>query len=68
LCNLSLLLTCILIGLLFFLSDTMSGGKSQRVHYLIGIYLPLVQLLLIFLATVFIKKDEKLVRSADRLR
>ena len=66
-CNLSILLTCIFIGLLFFMADTMSSDKL-RIHYLYGSYLPLIQLILIYLAMRFIKKDEDLVRSADRLR
>ncbi len=67
-CNLALLLTCILIGLIFFLADTMTSGMNQKIHYVYGSYLPLIQVLIIFLATLFIKQDEKLVRSADRLR
>jgi hypothetical protein len=67
-CNLAMLLTCVLIGLLFFLSDTMSSGMDQKLHYLYGSYLPLIQVLIIFLASRFIKHDENLIRSADRLR
>jgi Domain of unknown function (DUF4293) len=67
-CNLSLLLTCVLIGLLFFVADTMSSGMNQKVHYLYGSYFPLIQILFIFLASRYIKRDEELVRSADRLR
>ena len=67
-CKLALLLVCVLIGLLFFLSDTMSSGMNQKIHYLYGSYLPLIQVLFIFLASRFIKHDEDLVRSADRLR
>ena len=67
-CNLGLLLTCVLIGLLFFMADTMSENANQKVHYLYGSYLPLIQILFIFLATRAVKKDEDLVRSADRLR
>jgi hypothetical protein len=68
LCNLSLLLTCVLTGLLFFVADTMSSGMSQHVEYKYGSYVPLIELLLIYLSIRFIKRDEALVRSADRLR
>jgi hypothetical protein len=68
LCNLALLLNCVLIGLLFFWGDTMSSGTDQKIRYLFGSYLPLIQVLFIFLATLYIRKDKKLVRSADRLR
>lgn len=37
-------------------------------HYWIGTFLPLVVLLLLFLARGGIRKDEKLVKSLDRLR
>lgn len=67
-CNLDLLLTCVLVGLLFFVADTMSSNMNQHVKYLFGSYMPLIQLLFIFLASRFIKRDEDLVRSADRLR
>ena len=36
--------------------------------FLIGFYLPIVAMLNNFLANRFIRKDEKLVRSADRIR
>jgi hypothetical protein len=67
-CNLGLLLTCVLIGLLFFMADTTSSQTEQKIHYLYGSYLPLIQILLLFLASRYIKKDDELVRSADRLR
>lgn len=67
-CNLSLLLTCVLIGLLFFVADTMSSSMNQKVHYLYGSYFPLIQILVIYLAIRNIKHDENLVKSADRLR
>jgi Na+-transporting NADH:ubiquinone oxidoreductase subunit NqrB len=67
-CNLALLLSCVLIGLLFFVADTMSTSMNQKIHYLYGSYIPLIQVLIIFLATRAIKRDENLIRSADRLR
>ena len=67
-CNLGLLLTCLLIGLLFFVADTMSSNMNKRVVYLYGSYLPLIELIFLFLASRFVRKDEDLVKSADRLR
>ena len=67
-CNLALLLSCVLIGLLFFVADTMSTSMNQKIHYLYGSYIPLIQVLIIFLAIRAIKRDESLIRSADRLR
>jgi hypothetical protein len=67
-CNLALLLTCGLIGLLFFMADTMSSSLNQKIHYLYGSYLPLIQVLFLYLAIRYVKRDEELVRSADRIR
>jgi len=67
-CNIGLLLTCLLIGLLFFVADTMSSNMNQRVQYKYGSYLPLIELVFLFLASRYVKKDEEMVRSADRLR
>lgn len=39
-----------------------------EIHYKIGMFLPFISLILSYLTIRFIKKDEKLVRSADRLR
>lgn len=41
---------------------------QQRGQYLIGFFLPLGALVFNFLANRFIRKDEMLVRSADRIR
>ena len=68
LCRLILIITFVMIGLLFYTSDAITSGLDQKVVYKIGTYLPLVQVVLIFLAHRAIKKDELLVRSADRLR
>ena len=67
-CNINLLLTCLLIGLLFFVADTMSSNMNQRIQYKYGSYLPLIELIFLYLAARYVKKDDELVRSADRLR
>jgi hypothetical protein len=66
--NLALLLDCIFIGLLFFSADSMSSTLNTKVHYLYGSYLPVITAILLFAAIRYIKRDEALVRSADRLR
>lgn len=68
LANVNLLLICILIGLLFFLADTLGTTRQAPISYRYGSYLPLIQLIFTFLASRSIRKDEELVRSADRLR
>ncbi len=66
--NLALLVNCGLIGLLFFSADSMSNTIKAKVHYLYGSYLPVIIAIFLFAAVRFIKRDENLVRSADRLR
>jgi len=67
-CRLCLMLIFVMVALFFYTSDTLAGGIGQRVTYKAGAYLPLIQIVFVFLAHVGIKKDDKLVRSADRLR
>ncbi|MCX6292052.1 MAG: DUF4293 domain-containing protein [Bacteroidetes bacterium] len=68
LCNLSMLLICIFTGTVFYFSDHSASIPGSVVHYRLGCYFPLVQLILCFLAMRAIRKDEELVRSAERLR
>jgi hypothetical protein len=42
--------------------------KVQQPSYQFGIFLPVISLLLLVLASRAIRKDEALVKSADRLR
>ena len=67
-CRLCLMLIFALIALLFFTSDTISNTLNHKVSFKAGAYLPLIQIVLVFLAQRGIAKDEEFVRSADRLR
>ena len=67
-CNLNMLIICIFTGAIFYFADHSKTNPGSIVHYAIGCYFPLVQLVLSFLAIRAIRKDEELVRSADRLR
>jgi hypothetical protein len=63
-------LSCILLGvmLLFdFVKPELAGNVPVK-KYLFGAYLPIISVIACFLATRAIKKDEELVRSADRIR
>ncbi len=59
-----------IVGLMFYYVPTIEENTSTAVDYTesIGIYLPLISLVFTLIAQHFIKKDEKLVRSVDRLR
>lgn len=53
----------------YFLSDSM--GKEMGIKnpvYMIASYVPVIQFVLIRLAIKAIQRDEKLIRSADRIR
>ncbi|MCB0628691.1 MAG: DUF4293 domain-containing protein [Saprospiraceae bacterium] len=52
------------LGLFFFMSDSASGQAS----FGLGTILPVLMIVFLFLGWRNIKKDEKLVRSMDRLR
>ncbi len=67
-CRLNILLTCVLMVLLYFAADTLSSGMNQQIHFRYGAYLPFFDILFLFLANFYIRKDDELVRSADRLR
>jgi hypothetical protein len=60
------LLATVELILVFYLSDQLEGGS--QVHYLTGTYLVAVQVFLLLGARRSIRKDEILVRSADRIR
>ena len=72
LCRLNMLLLLGLIISIFYMIDRtqelLSMGAESEVNYGIGAFLPLVAVVLNILAIRAITKDEKLVRSADRLR
>ena len=59
----------ILVGFIFYYSSSLIENKlGMTPHYKAGIYFPLAAVVLQFLANRSIRKDEALVRSADRLR
>lgn len=66
-----LLLNIIYLGLIFFYYvpelETLTQTNADYIREP-GIYLPIVSVVFLILAYRFIMKDEKLIRSADRLR
>jgi hypothetical protein len=65
--RLTILINLILLGLLIYLSLTLPGEATVSEKG-IGMFIPILVVLLIVLANRAIKKDEDLVKSADRLR
>jgi hypothetical protein len=65
--NLLVVFNIFLVGLFFILSYNKEGGP-EAISYQIGSFLPIISAVFAYLAAYFIKKDEQLVRSADRIR
>lgn len=58
----------LIVLIFFFYINRIEKMTEIRAAYEFGIFLPLISLLFLVLANRFIRKDEGLVRSADRLR
>jgi hypothetical protein len=67
LANLLVLFNVMILGLFFLLDFTILENGST-ISYQIGSFLPVVSIIFAYLASHFIKKDEQLVRNADRIR
>ncbi|MGK0421237.1 MAG: hypothetical protein ACJAVE_000398 [Polaribacter sp.] len=65
--RLTILINLILLGLLIYVSLTLPGEASVSEKG-IGMFIPILAILLLVLANKAIKKDEDLVKSVDRLR
>lgn len=67
--RLTILLNVVLIVVFFLLSDSFAEvAGSDTFKYGPACYLPIFSVIMLFLAIRGIKKDEALVRSADRIR
>ncbi|MEL6987484.1 MAG: DUF4293 domain-containing protein [Bacteroidota bacterium] len=56
------------LSLMYFMGATKDMQANQEVHDKAGLYMPIIGVVFGILASVFIRKDENLVRSSDRLR
>ena len=66
--RLNIILNLILLGLFVYRSLNLSGEAAVVSEKGIGMFLPIVAIVLLVLANKAIKKDEDLVKSVDRLR
>ncbi|MCC9071049.1 DUF4293 domain-containing protein [Flavobacterium sp. F-65] len=66
--RLNIILNLILLGLFVYHSLNLSGETPAVSEKGIGMFLPIVAIVLLVLANKAIKKDEDLVKSVDRLR
>ena len=65
--NLIILFNVVILGL-FFLLDYVVIEAGRTISFQLGAFLPVISIVFAYLASYFIKKDEQLVRSADRIR
>jgi hypothetical protein len=66
--QLLLVLSALLIGSLFVMPLVKGEANMMDIDYKIASFIPAINSICAFLAMRFIKKDEELVRSADRIR
>jgi hypothetical protein len=68
--NFNVFVTILFIGTIYLLIPHMIEGflHTATPHWQFGLIFPLFSMLFLIIANVFIKKDEKLVKSAERLR
>jgi len=65
--RINILINLILLGVLIYHLLTLSG-EAQVSEKGIGVFLPIIVIVLLVMANKAIKKDEDLVKSVDRLR
>lgn len=68
--SLTVFLNSVLVGLIFLYYSTNIQEKlaAETIVYLLGTYIPLINMVLSILAMRWIKKDIELIKSVDRLR
>ncbi|MDF2448180.1 MAG: conserved rane protein of unknown function [Bacteroidota bacterium] len=67
LANLLVLFNVMILGL-FFLLDFAIMEQGSLLSYQVGAFLPVISIIFSYFASHFIKRDEQMVRSADRIR
>lgn len=69
LCGFAILLNTGIIASIFFYAEAYSSKLGvENVNYSYGLIIPIINAILIYIAYRYIRKDEMLVRSANRLR
>jgi hypothetical protein len=63
-----LLSMLLMLGILLFYPNLVSKKLETSPEFEIGAYIPIINLLFLFLANRYILRDERLVRSTSRLR
>ncbi len=63
-----LIMVAVGLSVIILLKNEMNFNAGTKGNYLVGFFIPLGALILNSLANRFIRKDEKLIRSVDRIR
>lgn len=63
-----ILSTIVIGGFLFYQNIDNRQSELSHVNAKLGLFVPIISILLVWFANKYIKKDDKLVRSMDRLR
>ncbi len=61
-------LSVLVTAAVMFYEQALILFEKAAIHQRLGLYLPIIGLIMGFLAIRFIRKDDKIVRSMDRLR
>ncbi|NUM50280.1 MAG: DUF4293 domain-containing protein [Flavobacteriales bacterium] len=68
-CGLAILLNTGIIASVFFYAEAYSSKLGvESVNYSYGLFIPIINAIFIYIALRYIRKDEMLVRAANRLR
>ena len=65
--TISIIINALLIGVLVYWVQNLSGGIDFPEKGIEPVF-PLIAVICLFIANIFIKRDERLVKSVDRLR
>ena len=68
LCRIAIIFNVAIIVIIFYYADILEKELASKAQYKIGAVLPLLSVFFLYLAINFIRKDERLVKSANRLR
>ncbi|MCK5781493.1 MAG: DUF4293 domain-containing protein [Flavobacteriales bacterium] len=66
--RINILINILLLGVFVYFTQSFSGEAIVASEKEIGLVIPFVSIVFLFLANKAIKKDEELVKSVDRLR
>ncbi|HEX7413242.1 MAG TPA: DUF4293 domain-containing protein [Bacteroidia bacterium] len=68
LCHIVMVVNAVMFFVMILFSNQLFDHDFEKGTFLFSAYLPLVVIVASYLASRYIKKDEELVRSADRIR